>query len=155
MYYYTVETDEIDPTLGHKPYYYFYYEYTEAEYMSRMVLRPMRIDDYECHVRFNFSSEVTAKWGSQNYMYQITLVDGILMEEKLQQIFDEKEALGEIKAEQWPSDITKQYQLVKLMWPKALQPDIDATSPLGKIELPEPILPPTKLEVFNNLRTLI
>lgn len=154
LYYYTIETEEIDPTTGHKPYHYFYFEYEpDPEVASKFNVK--RIDDYECHVRFNFNSEITAKWGGQNYMYQITLVSGISMEEKLQQIFDVKEALGEITQDQWPTTIEEKYKLVKLMWPKELQPDIDATSPLGKIEHPEPILPPTKLEVFNNLRTLI
>ena len=146
LYQYVIEGEEIDKSVGHQPYYYFYFEYGDTT---------ERIDDYECRVRFNFPSEITAEWTSQNYLYQITLVSGILMADKLNQIFLDKENKGEIKADEWPTDITMQYKYVKTVCPNELQPDIDVDSPLGKILSPEPILPPTKLEVFNNLRTLI
>ena len=55
----------------------------------------------------------------------------------------------------WPDNVEEQYYYVKANWPDALQPDIDVDSPLGSIEFTEPILRPTKLEVFNNIRKLI
>lgn len=140
LYHYTVEDSD--------DYKCFYFVYAEDGTITR-------VDDYECRVRFNFKSEVTAEWTSQNYLYQITLVSGILMADKLQQIFLEKENDGKITTDEWPKDVKGQYSYVKAVWPDELQPDIDIDSPLGKIISPEPILPPTKLEVFNNLRTLI
>lgn len=144
LYQYTLSTDKIDPDLGHKPYYYFYFEYDEDGTLLQ------RVDSYECRIRFNFLSSDTAEWGGQNYMYQITLVSGELLEDKLNDIY-----LAHGEPENWPDTTEAQYNYVKVNWPNELQPDIDYDSPLGYIEHPEPILTPTKLEVFNNLRILI
>ena len=141
LYQYTLASEQIDITVGHKPYHYFYFDYSGES--------PIRIDGYECHIRFNFPSSITAEWTGQNYLYQITLVSGQLMEDRL------KEIRNYYKPVNWPTTIEAQYKYVKLHYPNELQPDIDVDSPLGYIEQPEPILPPTKLEVFNNLRTLI
>lgn len=142
LYQYCLNSDEIDEEVGHKPYYYFYFEYNNGV--------ATRIDYYDCTLRFNFPSSVTAEWGGQNYMYQITLVSGDTMASKLNAIYILKG-----KPEDWPSTTEAQYNYVKVRWPEEFQPDIDADSPLGTIETPEPILVPTKLEVFNNLRKLI
>ena len=104
---------------------------------------------YECKITFNFLSEDTVEWTGQNYMYQITLVDGELMADRLEEIYKV------YTPEDWPDTIEAQYKYVKVQWPNELQPDIDADSPLGKIDIAEPILPPTALRVYNNLRTLI
>ncbi len=161
LYQYTLEEDEVDTILGHKPYYYLwaaydndpgFHSFNHTEY------------EYEPRLRFNFLSPQTAEWGSQNYMYQITLVSGQLMHERLHEIY-----LAHDAPDTWPvlpedlndwstlSDVEKGlcYDYVKLHWPNDFQPDIDRDSPLGTIEHPEPVLPPTKLEVFNNLRTII
>lgn len=144
LYQYQLTNEAIDPETGHKPYHYFYYEYSEDGTVVA------RVDFYECRIRFNFRSDETAKWTSQNYLYQITLVSGDLIEEVLYNI-----ALEHGMPADWPNSIEAQYKYVKVQWPSALQPDIDATSPLGRIETPQVILSPTKLEVSNNLRRLI
>lgn len=148
LYQYTKASDEIDYTIGHKPYYYFYFEYDEDNTVTR-------VDDYECRVIYNFPSEVTAEWAGQNYMYQITLVSGLTMEERLNEIYEDKLLDAEITEKEWPTNIEEQYKYVKLMWPNELQPDIDIDSPIGRILQPQTILPPTRLQVFNNLRTII
>lgn len=144
LYQYTLLTEDIDEELGHRPYHYFYFEYDEEGAAKR-------VDGYECHIRFNFKTEDTSKWGSQNYEYQITLVSGKLLEEVLEGI-----AIAHDMPDDWPEDnIEAQYKYVKTMWPNELQEDIDASSPLGYIDAPEVILPPTRLQVFNNLRKII
>ena len=143
LYRYTLTTDSIDPALGHKPYYYFYYDFSTSD-EGKLVL------GYECKITFNFLSSDTAEWNSQNYMYQITLVSGQLMKDRLRAIYIAKGAPVD-----WPDTTEAQYKYVKTVWPNELQPDIDIDSPLGYIEVPEPILPPTALRVYNNLRTLI
>ena len=143
LYYYTLADEEIDKNIGHKPYHYFYFEYDREGVVTG------RHDGYECRIRFNFLSSETAKWNSQNYLYQITLVDGQLLEDTLNEIYNAYTPAD------WPNETEAQYRYVKARWPLELQPDIDATSPLGRIDHPEIILPPTKLEVFNNLRTII
>lgn len=143
LYQYTKEGDEIDTSIGHKPYYYFYFEYNDDGTVKE------RIDEYDCYIRFNFLSKDTADWSAQNYMYQITLVEGELMADRLNEIYDE------YKPKDWPDTDEARYRYVKVQWPDELQPDIDVDSPLGYIETPIPILRPTKLEVFNNLRRLI
>lgn len=148
LYQYIKTEDNIDYELGHKPYYYFYFEYLEDGSITR-------VDEYECRVRYNFPSEVTSEWAGQNYMYQITLVSGPLMADRLNEIYRVKLQEGEITEKEWSKNIALQYNLVKSRWPEELQKDIDADSPLGRILQPEVILPPTKLEVFNNLRTII
>lgn len=147
LYQYTKASDEIDPELGHKEYHYFYFDYSTGV--------ATRVDGYECHVIYNFPSEVTAEWTGQNYLYQITLVSGLTLADRLEQIYRVKLQEGKITEKDWPDTIEGQYKYVKLVWPNELQPDIDVDSPLGRILQPEPILPPTKLEVFNNLRTII
>lgn len=144
LYQYTKANDSIDISVGHKPYYYFYFEYNEDGSVAK------RVDDYQCFIRFNFLSKETAEWNGQNYMYQITLVSGQLLADRLNEIY-----LAHDKPEDWPDTVEAQYRYVKVQWPNALQSDIDADSPLGYIETPESILRPTKLEVFNNLRKLI
>lgn len=144
LYQYTLKDDDIDPDLGHKPYYYFYFEYNSEGGVIR------RVDEYECRVIFNFNSTDTAEWDGQNYLYQITLVSGELLADVLMEI-----AISKGMPSDWPDNIEEQYYYVKANWPDALQPDIDVDSPLGRIESPEPILRPTKLEVFNNIRKLI
>jgi hypothetical protein len=143
LYRYTLTTDTIDPALGHKPYYYFYYDFSTSD-EGQLVL------GYECKITFNFPSEVTSEWSSQNYLYQITLVSGQLMEDRLNAIYIAKGAPAD-----WPDTIEAQYKYVKVQWPNELQADIDIDSPLGYIDIPEPILQPTALRVNNNLRTLI
>lgn len=150
LYQYIKEDDEVDPVLGHKPYYYFYFVYTPEE-----VITEQREDGYECHVRFNFLSEDTAEWVGQDYIYQITLVDGVLMNTKLQQIYRDHLAAGDITADKWPTNQSEQFKLVKLLWPYEFQPDINEDSPLGKIVTPIVIVPPTKLQVYNNIKRLI
>ena len=152
LYYYTFESDKIDKKLGHKPYYYCYKQYNENEEATNIVY------GYECRIRFNFSSEDTAEWRGQDYMYQITLVSGETMNETIREIYEEKTALG-WQDDAWPISNTApeyaQYHYIKVQWPNEFQPDIDEDSPLGIIETPEVIMSPTKLQVYNNLRILI
>ena len=144
LYQYTLASEEIDSNVGHKPYHYFYYKYDKLMGTSELVL------GYQCLITFNFLSEETAEWTGQNYLYQITLVSGQLMQDRLNEIYLEKG-----KPADWPDTIEEQYKYVKVEWPNELQPDIDVDSPLGYIEVPEPILPPSRLTVKNNLRILI
>ena len=93
-------------------------------------------------------------------MYQITLVSGDLMADVLASIALAHGNPADFPTEDdYPEDsdglIEAQYRYIKIQWPDELQPDIDVTSPLGRIETPEVILAPTKLQVFNNLRQLI
>lgn len=146
LYYDTIDDDDTNRI-------YFYFDYSGST--------PELVKNYECHVRMNFASKDTAEWGSQNYLYQITLVSGQTMRDRLQEIYEQ------YTPEQWPmitpsmSDdeiqetIEAQYKFVKANYPYELQPDIDIDSPLGYIDTPEVILQPTKLEVYNNLRKLI
>jgi len=67
LFQYTKAEDVIDPNLGHKPYYYVYFIGNEPTY------------GYECRLVAQFTSEETSKWESQDYLYQITLVDTISM----------------------------------------------------------------------------
>lgn len=170
LYYYTLASDEIDPTLGHKPYYYFYFDYQlemiDGVETYRLIGREF---NYECNLIQNFLSKDTREWRSQNYLYQITLVSGYLMHTVLNEIYSDKLNAGfnlddypKNQDGTWESTIdTKQdlisarFKYIKTRWPNEFQSDIDEDSPLGYIEIPEPILRPTKLEVFNNLRTLI
>lgn len=152
--------------IDNNEYKYFYFEYT-YNYVDNIpyAISVIRIDGYDCHVRFNFLSKDTTEWGGQNYMYQVTLVSGRLMADELNRIYEWHKALGEdvsdwpilpdISDDNYKTQLEKEYIYVKTRWSKELQPDIDIDSPLGYIEVPIPILPPTKLEVFNNLRTII
>lgn len=157
LYQYTLADEEEDIELGHKPYHYYYFKYkAEVDEEENVTMVPDgRVDGYECRIRFNFSSKETANWGSQDYLYQITLVSGRLMDEVLESI-----ALDHDMPYDWPEGIEAQYKYVKVQWPNELQPDIDPPSPgvkrqLGYIEAPEVIVAPTRLQVFNNLRRLI
>ena len=155
LYYDTIK-DENDVVVD-KIYFYFEYTYDEGTSTWDYEL----IKGYECHVRMNFASKDTSEWGSQNYLYQISLVSGQTMRERLQEIYEQ------YTPENWPEitigmtdeeiqeTIEAQYKYVKVNYPNELQPDIDIDSPLGYIDTPETILQPTKLEVYNNLRKLI
>lgn len=154
LYQYTLDDEDIDPETGHKPYHYYYFNYNADGQPTG------RVDEYECRIRFNFRSDETAQWTGQNYMYQITLVSGELMADVLTGIASEHGNPADFPTEDdYPEDsdglIEAQYRYIKIQWPDELQPDIDVTSPLGRIETPEVILAPTKLQVFNNLRQLI
>ena len=166
LYYYTLQSDEIDPATMEKPRYYFYYDY-EADPEGELV------EGYDCRIIQNFSSRDTEEWTGQNYMYQITLVDGELMYSTLNTLYLAKKDNYDLSdypldgEGDWESTIEQQntpqgrellarrYEYFKIRWPESFQADIDADSPLGFIEVPEPILLPTKLEVYNNLRRLI
>jgi hypothetical protein len=154
LYQYTVISDPINPDTGLRPYRYVYYPAIGARSFT----------GYDLWLRFNIGDDVTGNWGSQNYMYQISLIGGEWAPYVYESI---AEAHG--MPEQWPRDpeavddvintdpeiIRKQYAFIKLHWPNDLQPDIDPDSPLGFIEKPQVIMPPTKLIVDNNLRRLI
>ena len=159
-------------------YRYFYYTQENPNDSTNL------IHDYECRIRFNLTTgEVennkvkpgTGEWGSQNYMYQITLVSGQMMADTL---LDAKQAYPELDwREDWPvkldDETDNEYQarftewlntetvqenvfnFIKARKPGFFQPDIDWDSPLGRIWVPEPIVAPTTLQVNNNLRVLI
>lgn len=181
LYQFTRQEDAIDPDLGHKPYYYVYFEPgdpNEPKY------------DYECRIRMQFKSSETAEWGSQNYMYQITLVNSIYMADYIQLAKDtypnlnwptwvnqddpdwevpikevgESDEHYEARVEaSWVefrnnwilANINELFHFIKNRLPNWFQPDIDITSPVGLIDIPQVILPPTRLQVNNNLRKLI
>ena len=180
LYQFTKQADKVDPTLGHKPYYYVYFTKEDAT--------PK--DDYECRIRMQFRSSETAKWGSQNYMYQITLVDTVSMASHVQsakelhpelnwplwvnrndpdwekpiKLSSETEEEFQIRFEQswiefrnsWiMNNINTLYPFIKNRIPNWFQPDIDIDAPVGQIDVPQIILPPTKLQVNNNLRKII
>lgn len=129
--------------------------------------------DYECRLRFNITSlpngdkpgAGTSNWGSQNYLYQVTLVSGELMHNVI------KEAHVKYPDLPWPMNwppqntpeedrfiqnrVRELYDFVKLRVKDFFQPDIDWDSPLGRIWVPQVILPPTQLQVDNNLRVII
>lgn len=147
LYQYTLSTDQRDPILGHKPYYYFYFVSSHDNDDIVQVAK----HDYSCELIFAFSSDETAKWNGQNYMYQVTLVDGRSLEHVLENILIDKG----IPEEQWPITTEDKFMLVKAKWPEELQSDIEVDSELGEIRSPETILKPTKLTVNNNLRTMI
>lgn len=138
--------------------------------------------DYECRIRFNlttFNSATgkrdigTSNWGSQNYLYQITLVSG---QEMVDTIMEAKQGYPDLDwREDWPvqgaDESETDYRNRMLDWlgttqkdvftfikqriPDYFQKDIDWNSPLGQIWVPQPILTPTKLQVDNNLRQII
>lgn len=176
LYQYTLPDENVDPVLGHKPYHYLRFDEQDNSHE----------DGYDCHIRMQFTSEETAKWGSQNYMYQITLVDTESMGHmvrKAKQVhptlpwsnwptkenndwIDKKEALIQIEGnenkawkkfeENWAEENIKElFPFIKLYIPDWFQPDIDWDAPVGWIGTPQIILPPTKLQVNNNLRTII
>lgn len=150
LYQYEDKTLSYDYVNSHYPYKYFYFEYNDDGTVKKVV------KEYNCYIRFSFSSNETSQWESQNYLYQITLVSGVLMETELENIYTYNDGTSLITEDEWAKLTTEQkYLFVKANWPTSLQPDIDIDSPLGRIEQPQVILQPTKLEVYNNLRTLI
>ena len=188
-----VITDEIidEPLLclyqyklvGEDDYRYFYYD--QENPTTTTVLK----HDYECSVKLNIETgifkdgkmqEGTGEWGSQNYMYQITLVSG---QEMIDTLLDAKQAYPDLDwRADWPvklddetdndyrqrfadwlaetTDLNKTVQenvfnFIKARKPDFFQADIDWDSALGRIWCPEPILTPELLQVNNNLRVLI
>jgi len=127
------------------------------------------VHGYECRLRFNiissYNTEGTAKWTGQNYMYQITLVSGELMENVICSIkqshpnLEWRDDWPTSNVENWLNDnanIKKDvFNFIKKRLPDFFQPDIDWNSPLGRIWVPQVILPPTKIQVNNNLRVII
>lgn len=165
LYQYTLESEEIDEEVGHKPYHYAYLDYTTG------ITKVVR-DLYQCKVVQNFSSDITRLWGAQNYMYQITLVSGKTNKEVILEVYNQfglnhpdfpipRNEEGELYSadetwgEQEPEYIAAAYKYIKRQWPNYLQPDIDEDSPLYYIDNPETITPPSKLTVNNNLRQMI
>ena len=164
---------------GEKEYRYCYY--TQANPNTSTSL----IHSYECNIKFNLTTgeinktKGTGEWGSQNYMYQITLVSG---QEMVDTLIDAKKSYPELDwRNDWPVEIENEayeeyrdrvltwlsstvnddavqkdvFNFIKARKPDYFQADIDWDSPLGRIWCPEPILTPTTLQVNNNLRTLI
>lgn len=165
LYQYTLENEDIDEKLGHKPYHYVYVDYSSG-------ISVVHNDDYECKIIQNFSSDITRLWGAQNYMYQITLLDGKTNKEVILATYEKygsdypdfpipRKPNGELYSadEQWGDSeqeyIKSAYNYIKRQWPNLLQPDIDADSPLYYIDSPETIVSPSKLTVNNNLRQMI
>lgn len=166
LYQYTLTSEKVDPVLGHKPYHYVYF--TEDAPNDPK-------DGYECRLIKQIRSEVTSQWGSQNYMYQITLVDTISMADYINQAYESYPNLA------WPKWVTRDdpawdgneatwvdfrnnwimsnvkelFNFIKNRIPAWFQSDIDWDSPAGYISTPQVILPPTKLQVNNNLRQII
>lgn len=175
LYYCIYSNEEVIEGTNHKPYHYFYYEGEGGSATVNI--------GYNCPLRQNFSTDVTKEWVSQNYLYQITLVDGPLLLVTLNTIalsnnnqelpedwpIIKDEAGNELRTDEalktaynnntlqlgWEKIEGAQYDYVKIQWPTALDSDIDKDSELGILNSPEVIMSPTKLEVFNNLRNLI
>ena len=165
LYQYTLESEAIDEKVGHKPYHYIYVDYSTG-------ISVIHNDDYECKIIQNFSSDITRLWSAQNYMYQITLLDGKTNKEVILATYEKyglthpdfpipRKPNGELYSadEQWGESeqeyIKSAYSYIKRQWPNLLQPDIDADSPLYYINSPETIISPSKLTVNNNLRQMI
>lgn len=181
LYQFTRSEDAVDATLGHKPYYYVYFSEDEPNTPKY---------DYECRIRMQFRSETTSQWGSQNYQYQITLVDTISMADYINlahetypslnwPFWPDRNSTEWIKPERLDTETSEEYNnRVELSWvefrnsqimvyvdelfkfiktniPDWFQADIDADAPVGYIDVPQVILAPTKLQVNNNLRTII
>lgn len=181
LYRYTLDTDEFDPNLGRKPYYYCYFA-PDAPNEPRF--------DYECRIRMQFRSIDTSQWGSQNYLYQVTLVDTIDMNDYINDAHDIHPELDWIEwvqrddptwekpikeadetNEEYQERVEASWRLFRNIWisnnhvelfnfikhriPDWFQPDIDLGSPVGRIDVPQVILAPTEIAVMNNLRTII
>lgn len=179
LYRYTRINETLDPTLGHKPYHYVYFdELGEAH------------DDYECHIIMQFTSEETRLWENQNYLYQITLVDTLPMGDIVEDAYETYPDLQwidwvEITDPAWdkpiqePGESNEAYEIrlnaswvkfrnewildniavlfpfIKARIPDWFQADIDIDSPVGLVDNPQVILPPTKLQVNSNLRKVL
>ena len=185
----TIYDDKIGPDVADDIAYERLYQYTvkgsEFKYCyttdgTNIVL------GYELRMRFNILSHIpgleglqggTANWNSQEYMYQITLVSGQLMEDTLISLITSTKYSNL----NWRSDLPKKsdyatteeyetalrdmlknelvrkdiFNFVKQHIPDFFQKDIDWNSNLGQIWSPIPILKPTRLRVDSNLRVLI
>lgn len=76
LYRYTKAQDPVDTALGHKKYYYAYKKDGEI------------VLGYECRIVMSFTSDITSKWNSQNYMYQITLLDTASMVDSIKAAYE-------------------------------------------------------------------
>lgn len=143
-------------------------------------------DTYECRIRMNltsnplilsrFNDSGTSNWGSQNYLYQITLVSGQKMIDTIlaarleyeeldwssirfpelmdgETIDDYKERIQDYIENE--NNMQMLFSFIKQRKPNYFQTDIDWDSPLGRIWVPQSILEPTKLQVDTNLRKII
>lgn len=182
LYRYMLTNEAVDPELGHRPYHYVYFDENEEAH----------IDEYECRIRMQFRSAETSEWGSQNYMYQITLVDTEDMADYINLAYEthpelkwptwitrDNEDWIAVRPEQDPDESSIDYNtrleaawrefrndwirenvevlftFIKDRLPDWFQPDIDMDAPVGRIDIPQVILAPTKLQVNNNLRKII
>ena len=185
----TVYDDKIGPDVADDTAYERLYQYTVKGSEFKYCYTTDGIDivlGYELRMRFNILSHIpgleglqggTANWNSQEYMYQITLVSGQLMEDTLISLITSTKYSNL----NWRSDLPKKsdyasteeyiaalknmlknelvrkdiFNFVKQHIPDFFQKDIDWNSNLGQIWSPIPILKPTRLRVDSNLRVLI
>ena len=185
----TIYDDTIGPDVADDTAYERLYQYTVKGSEFKYCYTTDGIDivlGYELRMRFNILSHIpgleglqggTANWNSQEYMYQITLVSGQLMEDTLISLITSTKYSNL----NWRSDLPKKsdyatteeyiaalknmlknelvrkdiFNFVKQHIPDFFQKDIDWNSNLGQIWSPIPILKPTRLRVDSNLRVLI
>lgn len=185
----TVYDDKIGPDVADDTAYERLYQYTVKGSKFKYCYTTDGTDivlGYELRMRFNILSHIpgleglqggTANWNSQEYMYQITLVSGQLMEDTLISLITSTKYSNL----NWRSDLPKKsdyatteeyitalknmlknelvrkdlFNFVKQHIPDFFQKDIDWNSNLGQIWSPIPILKPTRLRVDSNLRVLI
>ena len=185
----TVYDDKIGPDVADDTAYERLYQYTVKGSEFKYCYTTDGTDivlGYELRMRFNILSHIpgleglqggTANWNSQEYMYQITLVSGQLMEDTLISLITSTKYSNL----NWRSDLPKKsdyataeeyitalkemlknelvrkdiFNFVKQHIPDFFQKDIDWNSNLGQIWSPIPILKPTRLRVDSNLRVLI
>ena len=185
----TIYDDKIGPDVADDTAYERLYQYTVKGSEFKYCYTTDGTDivlGYELRMRFNILSHIpgleglqggTANWNSQEYMYQITLVSGQLMEDTLISLITSTKYSNL----NWRSDLPKQsdyatteeyiaalketlknelvrkdlFNFVKQHIPDFFQKDIDWNSNLGQIWSPIPILKPTRLRVDSNLRVLI
>lgn len=185
----TAYDDKIGPDVADDTAYERLYQYTVKGSEFKYCYTTDGTDivlGYELRLRFNILSHIpgleglhagTANWNSQEYMYQITLVDGQLMEDTLISLITSTKYSNL----NWRSDLPKKsdyatteeyitalknmlknelvrkdlFNFVKQHIPDFFQKDIDWNSNLGQIWSPIPILKPTRLRVDSNLRVLI
>lgn len=185
----TAYDDKIGPDVADDTAYERLYQYTVKGSEFKYCYTTDGTDivlGYELRMRFNILSHIpgleglqggTANWNSQEYMYQITLVSGQLMEDTLISLITSTKYSNL----NWRSDLPKKsdyatteeyiaalkemlknelvrkdlFNFVKQHIPDFFQKDIDWNSNLGQIWSPIPILKPTRLRVDSNLRVLI
>ena len=185
----TAYDDKIGPDVADDTAYERLYQYTVKGSEFKYCYTTDGTDivlGYELRMRFNILSHIpgleglqggTANWNSQEYMYQITLVSGQLMEDTLISLITSTKYSNL----NWRSDLPKKsdyatteeyiaalkemlknelvrkdlFKFVKQHIPDFFQKDIDWNSNLGQIWSPIPILKPTRLRVDSNLRVLI